>query len=308
MRKLKINKNLVGKILELKKKRDAVILAHNYQIGEVQDIADYIGDSLGLSRDASKTNADVIVFCGVRFMAETASILCPNKLVLMPDINAGCPMADMITAKELRKLKKEHPQAVIVAYVNTTAEVKAEVDICCTSANALGIVNSIPKDKEIIFVPDKYLANYVSTQTDRRLIPWEGYCPVHVKIQPEDIIKQKEHYPQAEVIVHPECTPEVIKLADRTLSTSGICRYAKETETSEMIIGTEIGVLHRLRKENPQKRFYPASELAVCSNMKLITLERVLWALEDMKYEVKVPEDIQIRAKRAVDRMLEVTP
>ena len=300
------NSKLIQKIQQLKRKRNAVILVHNYQIGEVQDIADYIGDSLGLSRDASKTNADVIVFCGVRFMAETAKILSPDKKVLIPEINAGCPMADMITVKELRKLKKEHPQAVVVAYVNTTAEVKAEVDICCTSANALGIVNSIPKDKEIIFVPDKYLAHYVSTQTNRRLIPWEGYCLVHVKILPEDIIKQKEQYPQAEVIVHPECTPEVIKLADRTLSTSGICRYAKGAETSEMNIGTEIGILHRLRKENPQKRFYPASKLAVCSNMKLITLERVLWALEDLQYEIRIPDNIRIRAKQTVERMLQI--
>ena len=297
---------MIKRIERLKKERKANILVHNYQIPEVQDVADFLGDSLGLSQKASETDAEIIVFCGVYFMAETAKILSPDKKVLIPEIKAGCPMADMITAKKLRKLKKEHPEAVVVAYVNTTAEVKAEVDICCTSANALRIVNSIPKDKEIIFVPDKYLAHYVSTQTDRKLIPWEGYCPVHVKILPEDIIRQKKRHPQAEVIVHPECTPEVIKLADRTLSTSGICRYAKGSEVSEMIIGTEIGILYRLRKENPQKRFYPASELAICPNMKLITLEKVLWALEDLQYEVQIPDNVRIRAKQAVERMLQI--
>jgi len=301
------NSELIEKIQKLKRERNAVILVHNYQLPEVQDIADFRGDSLGLSQKASQTDAEIIVFCGVLFMAETAKILSPDKKVLIPEINAGCPMADMITAQELLKLKKEHPQAIVIAYVNTTAEVKAEVDICCTSANAIRIVNSYAlKDKEIIFVPDKYLAHYVSTQTKRKLIPWEGYCPTHVKILPEDIIRQKKQHPQAEVIVHPECTPEVIKLADRALSTSGICKYAKGSEASEMIIGTEIGILHRLRKENPQKRFYPATDLAVCPNMKLITLEKVLWALEDLQYEVKIPENIRLRAKQSVERMLQI--
>jgi len=302
------NSELIEKIQKLKRERNAVILVHNYQLPEVQDIADFRGDSLGLSQKASQTDAEIIVFCGVLFMAETAKILSPDKKVLIPEINAGCPMADMITAQELLKLKKEHPQAIVIAYVNTTAEVKAEVDICCTSANAIRIVNSYAlKDKEIIFVPDKYLAHYVSTQTKRKLIPWEGYCPTHVKILPEDIIRQKKQHPQAEVIVHPECTPEVIKLADRALSTSGICKYAKGSEASEMIIGTEIGILHRLRKENPQKRFYPATDLAVCPNMKLITLEKVLWALEDLQYEVKIPENIRLRAKQSVERMLQIS-
>ena len=306
MNKRDDNSELIEKIQKLKRERNAVILVHNYQLPEVQDIADFRGDSLGLSQKASQTDAEIIVFCGVLFMAETAKILSPDKKVLIPEINAGCPMADMITAQELLKLKKEHPEAMVVAYVNTTAEVKAEVDICCTSANALRIVNSLPEDKEIIFVPDKYLAHYVSTQTKRKLIPWEGYCPTHVKILPEDIIRQKKQHPQAEVIVHPECTPEVIKLADRALSTSGICKYAKGSEASEMIIGTEIGILHRLRKENPQKRFYPATDLAVCPNMKLITLEKVLWALEDLQYEVKIPENIRLRAKQSVERMLQI--
>ena len=307
MNKRDDNSELIEKIQKLKRERNAVILVHNYQLPEVQDIADFRGDSLGLSQKASQTDAEIIVFCGVLFMAETAKILSPDKKVLIPEINAGCPMADMITAQELLKLKKEHPQAIVIAYVNTTAEVKAEVDICCTSANAIRIVNSYAlKDKEIIFVPDKYLAHYVSTQTKRKLIPWEGYCPTHVKILPEDIIRQKKQHPQAEVIVHPECTPEVIKLADRALSTSGICKYAKGSEASEMIIGTEIGILHRLRKENPQKRFYPATDLAVCPNMKLITLEKVLWALEDLQYEVQIPDNIRIRAKQSVERMLQI--
>ena len=306
MNKRDDNSELIEKIQKLKRERNAVFLVYNYQLPEVQDIADFRGDSLGLSQKASQTDAEIIVFCGVLFMAETAKILSPDKKVLIPEINAGCPMADMITAQELLKLKKEHPEAMVVAYVNTTAEVKAEVDICCTSANALRIVNSLPEDKEIIFVPDKYLAHYVSTQTKRKLIPWEGYCPTHVKILPEDIIRQKKQHPQAEVIVHPECTPEVIKLADRALSTSGICKYAKGSEASEMIIGTEIGILHRLRKENPQKRFYPATDLAVCPNMKLITLEKVLWALEDLQYEVKIPENIRLRAKQSVERMLQI--
>ena len=300
------NSKLIQKIQQLKRKRNAVILVHNYQIGEVQDIADYTGDSLELSRTASKTNADVIVFCGVRFMAETASILCPDKLVLMPDINAGCPMADMITRDELKALKKEHPKATVVAYVNTSAEVKAEIDICCTSGNAVKVIESLKDAAEIIFVPDKYLGHYVSTKINRKLILWDGYCPVHAKILPEDIARQRKAHPKAKVIVHPECTPKVIQLADEALSTSGMCKYAKLSDASEIIVGTEPGMLYRLRKENPQKKFYPLSAQAICQDMKLTTLEKVLWCLENMKYEVKVPEDIQIRAKKAMDRMLEV--
>ena len=300
------NSKLIQKIQQLKRKRNAVILVHNYQIGEVQDIADYTGDSLELSRTASKTNADVIVFCGVRFMAETASILCPDKLVLMPDINAGCPMADMITRDELKALKKEHPKATVVAYVNTSAEVKAEIDICCTSGNAVKVVESLKDASEIIFVPDKYLGHYVSVKANRDLILWDGYCPVHAKILPEDIARQRKAHPKAKIIVHPECTPKVIQLADEALSTNGMCKYAKLSDVSEIIVGTEPGMLYRLRKENPEKKFYPLSAQAICQDMKLTTLEKVLWCLEDMKYEIKVPEDIQIRAKRAVDRMLKV--
>ncbi|MCG2678221.1 quinolinate synthase NadA [bacterium] len=303
---MKTNKNLAEKILELKKKRNAIILAHNYQIGEVQDVADYLGDSLGLSRQAAKTDAEVIVFCGVHFMAETAAILCPDKIVLMPDISAGCPMADMIDKERLKALKRKHPKATVVSYVNTPAEVKAESDICCTSANAVKLIKSL-KSQEIIFTPDKYLAHYITTKTDKRIIPWDGFCPTHIRILPEDIKKQKKKYPKALVLVHPECTPEVIRLSDRALSTEGMCKYAKESNTSQIIVGTEIGLLHRLRKENPGKKFYPASELAICPSMKLTTLEKVLWSLEDMKEQVIVPEEIRIKAKKAIDRMLEIS-
>lgn len=294
---------LAGKIEKLKKKRKAVILAHNYQLPNVQDIADYTGDSLALSRIAGQTNAKVIIFCGVHFMAETASILCPDKKVLMPDINAGCPMADMITKEGLRTLKREHPHARVVGYVNTSAEVKTELDICCTSTNAVKIVDSLKNAKEIIFVPDRYLAHYVSEKTGHKLIAWDGYCPTHVKILPEHILKQKKLHPKAKVIVHPECTSRVIDLADEALSTEGMCKYAKLTDASGIIVGTEIGLVHRLCKENPKKKFYSASEQAICPNMKMTTIEKILWSLEDMKYEVKVPEEVRRKALKAVDRM-----
>ena len=297
--------SLVNKISELKKQRNAIILVHNYQIGEVQDIADYVGDSLGLSQNAARSDAEVIVFCGVHFMAETASILCPDKTVLMPEVRAGCPMANMITVEALRTLKDKHPEATVVCYVNTSAEVKAESDICCTSSNAVKVVESI-REPEIIFVPDKYLAHYVSTKTEKKIIPWNGFCPTHVKILPEHILQQKKLHPEAEVMVHPECTPPVIALADEVLSTGGMCRYAQESKAREIIVGTEIGILHKLRKENPDKTFYPASESAICPNMKLTTLEKVLWSLQDMRYEVKVPQDIRLRAKKVVDKMLEI--
>ncbi|MGA8849609.1 MAG: quinolinate synthase NadA [Dehalococcoidia bacterium] len=296
---------LVEKISALKKKRNAVILAHNYQLGEVQDIADFVGDSLDLSQNAAKTDADVIVFCGVHFMAETASILCPDKVILLPEIRAGCPMANMITAKQLRAKKKEHPQAVVVCYINSSAEVKAESDICCTSANAVGVVKSLDA-REILFVPDQYLGHYISTRTGKKMILWPGFCPTHARIEPETIKELKQEYPQAKVVVHPECRPEVIALADEVLSTSGMCRYAQRDEVREMIVGTEIGIIHRLRKENPGKRFIPVSEQAICPNMKLINLEKVLWSLEEMSPEVKVPERIRLKAIAAVDKMLRV--
>jgi quinolinate synthase len=300
------DQKIVEDILKLKKEWKAIILAHNYQSPEVQDIADFSGDSLGLSQEAAKTEAEIIIFCGVHFMAETAAILCPDKTVLMPDLNAGCPMANMITLRQLRELKKKHPQASVVTYVNSKAEIKAESDYCCTSSNAIKVVQSIPADKEIIFIPDKYLGSYVASQTKRELVLWQGYCPTHRRILPEDILKKKALYPKAEVLVHPECIPEVIAMADKVLSTTGICKYAKESKSEEFIIGTEIGILHKLKKENPEKRFYPASELADCPNMKMNNLEKILWSLQDLVYKVEVPEDIARRAKRSIDRMLEI--
>jgi len=296
---------LIENILQLKRQRKAVILAHNYQLGEVQDIADFVGDSLELSQKAAETDAEVIVFCGVHFMAETASILCPDKVVLLPDIQAGCPMADMVTAESLRQRKRELPDAAVICYVNSTAEVKAESDICCTSANAVKVVESV-ESKEILFVPDQYLGHYVSTKTGREMHLWPGFCPVHVRITSDDILRLKREYPQAKVLVHPECCPEVIALADEVLSTGGMFRFAPKTEAEEIVVGTEIGMIYRLRKENPEKKFIPASEQAICPDMKLITLEKILWSLEEMAFEVKVPEAIRLRAKVAVDKMLRV--
>jgi len=300
---------LIEKINQLKKERNAVILAHNYQLPEIQDMADYVGDSLGLSIQASKTNADVIVFCGVYFMAETAKILSPDKTVLIPDRNAGCPMADMITAEDLRKLKAEHPGAKVLCYVNTTADVKAECDVCCTSGNAEKIVRNVfHQDDEAIFVPDQYLASWISGRLGRDFIIWQGYCPTHVKILPEDIIKRKDFYPNAEVLVHPECPPGITTLADHVLSTEGMCRYVKEAKMREFIIGTEIGILHRMKKENPDKFFYPASERAICPSMKRTTLEKVLWSLEGMGHEVTVSRDIMQKAKACLQKMIDHKP
>jgi len=296
---------LKEKIISLKKRRNAIILAHNYQLGEVQDIGDFVGDSLDLSQKAAQTDADVIVFCGVHFMAETASILSPDKIVLLPDIHAGCPMADMITAEGLRKRKRELPGAIVVCYINTSAEVKAESDVCCTSANAVKVIESLDAE-EILFVPDQYLGHYVSTKTDKRISLWPGFCSTHIRIQPQHITNLRREYPQAKVIIHPECRPEVIALADEVLSTGGLCRYANKSEVKEIIVGTEIGIIHRLRKENPGKKFIPASEQAICPRMKLITLESVLWSLQEMTPEITVPEEIRLKAKVAVDKMLEI--
>ena len=302
---LNSNAQLINKILDLKKEKRAIILAHNYQPGEVQDIADFVGDSLELSQKAAQTDAEVIVFCGVHFMAETASILCPDKVVLLPDLNAGCPMANMVTAEGLRQRKEELPDAAVVCYINSTAEVKAESDICCTSANAIKVVDSLDSE-QILFIPDQYLGHYISTKTKKRFFLWPGFCLAHVRILPEHIIKLKEDYPQARVVVHPECRPEVIALADEVLSTGGMCRYARRDDVSQMIVGTEIGIIYRLRKENPGKKFVPLSEQAICANMKLITLEKIFQSLEEMAPEVKVPEPVRLKAKTAVDRMLEV--
>jgi quinolinate synthase len=296
---------LVEKINLLKKEKNAVILAHNYQAPEVQDIADFVGDSLGLSIQASKTSADVIVFCGVYFMAETAKILSPQKTVLIPDRDAGCPMADMITAEQLRKLKAEHPGAKVLCYVNTTAEVKAECDVCCTSGNAEKVVReAFNKDDEIIFAPDQYLAHYVSTQVGRDFIKWKGFCPTHMKLLPDDVERERKRHPGVEVLVHPECRAAVTDIADKVLSTEGMIRYVRTSPAKEFIIGTEVGILHRLGKENPGKMFYPLSKEAVCPNMKKTTLEKVLWSLEDMKDEVVVPQDIMMKARKSLDAMV----
>jgi quinolinate synthase len=296
---------LTEKIRNLKETRGAVILAHNYQLGEVQDIADFVGDSLELSQNAAITNAEVIVFCGVHFMAETASILSPDKIVLLPDINAGCPMANMITADELRQRKKELPGATVVCYINSSAEVKAESDICCTSANAVKVIEILDSD-EILFVPDQYLGLYISTKTDKKMTFWPGYCPTHIRIQPHHITNLRRENPRAKVVVHPECRPEVITIADEVLSTSGMCRYARQDDVTQMIVGTEVGVIHRLRKENPDKKFIPASEQAVCPRMKLITLESILWSLQEIVPKVQVSEDIRRKAKTALDKMLAI--
>ncbi|MDO8716495.1 MAG: quinolinate synthase NadA [Dehalococcoidales bacterium] len=298
------NDQLIAQILRLKKEKNAVILSHNYQLAEVQDIADFVGDSLELSQQAAKTDADVIVFCGVHFMAETASIISPDKTVLLPDRHAGCPMADMITPQQLREKKKEHPNAVVICYINSSAAVKAESDICCTSSNAVRMVEKVPADREILFVPDQYLGSFVAAKTGRELILWPGYCPTHARIQAQDILRLRAEYPQAKVLVHPECRTEVAALADAVLSTGGMIRFARESAAKEIIVGTEIGILHRLRKENPGKRFIPVSEQAVCPRMKLITLENILWSLEGMVHQIKVPERIRLKAKLAVDRML----
>jgi quinolinate synthase len=291
------------RILGLKKEKKAVILVHNYQRPEVQDIGDFVGDSLELSQKAAATDAEVIVFCGVHFMAETAAILSPQKIVLLPDARSGCPMADMITAEQLRKKKKELPNATVVTYINSSAEVKAESDYCCTSANGVKVVQNLDSE-EILFVPDQYLGDFISRKTGKKMTLWPGYCPTHVKILAEDIIQRKQEYPRAHVVVHPECRPDVIDLADETLSTSGIIRYAARDDVSELIVGTEVEILHRLKKENPGKTFIAASAKAICPNMKRITLDKVVNSLETMSPRVEVPQEIRVRARAAVDRML----
>ena len=293
-------------IRELKKDRGALILAHNYQLPEVQNIADYVGDSLGLSRRAADADEDVIVFCGVYFMAETASILCPDKTVLIPDKQAGCPMVGMSPVEALEELKEEHPDAEVVTYVNSSAEMKAMSDYCCTSSNSVEIVESIPPGREVIFMPDQYLGSYVQEQTGRDLILYRGYCPTHGRILREDIEELKEEYPDAEVMVHPECRPEVRQVADYVESTGGMCRRAAESDAEDIIVGTEIGLIYRLRRENPGKRFHLASEAAICPNMKQIDLEKIQWSLQDMQHEVRVSQEVRDRALKAVNRMVDV--
>jgi quinolinate synthase len=293
------------KIKPLKAEHHAAILAHNYQIGEVQDVADFVGDSLELSQKAAQLDAEVIVFCGVHFMAETASILSPQKTVLMPDIHAGCPMADMITAKELREWKKQYPGREVVCYVNTSAEVKAECDICCTSSNALQVVESLEGD-EILFVPDKNLAAYVARFSKKTIIPWDGYCYVHHNISAADVRIKKEQFPEAEVWVHPECRPEVIDLADQVLSTGKMVKEARITAKADILIGTETGIIYRLKKENPEKEFHPIKDSSVCVDMKKINLKKVLRSLEEMKYKVEVPLEISQRARGAIEKMVKI--
>ena len=299
---------IADEIKKLKQEKNAVILAHNYQLPEIHDIADFVGDSLGLSIAAARTNADIIVFCGVHFMAETAKILSPKKKVLLPDKNAGCPMADMIDAESLQLLQAKHPKAITLCYINTSADVKAHCDYCCTSSNALKMVQHILKShEEIIFIPDKYLAQYISAQVSRKFITWEGFCPTHARILPENIIQAKSFHPQAKVIAHPECRPEITNLADVVASTEKMCSYVQNTPETEFIIGTEIGIIHRLKKENPGKNFYPATDKAVCPNMKRINLEKVLWSLQDLNYEITVVQDTMDKARGAIERMLQTT-
>jgi quinolinate synthase len=300
-----ISITMIEEIIALKKERHAVILAHNYQIPAVQDVADLVGDSLELSRAAANLDAEVIIFCGVDFMAETAAILSPQKKVVLPENGAWCPMAHMIAPDQLRDLKSQNPRAAVVCYVNSTAEVKAESDICCTSANGVQVVNSL-SEKQVIFVPDRNLAAYVARHSDKEIIPWNGYCYVHDHFTSSEVEAARELHPLAEVLVHPECRPDVIDLADYVYSTAGMGRHAKVSKAREFIIGTETGMLYRLKKENPEKEFYPLSEKAVCQNMKKTNLDKVCRALQTLEPRVTVPEEIAIRAKRSIDRMLAV--
>ena len=300
------NTELTERISKLKAERGAVILAHNYQQPEVQDIADFTGDSLELSRKAAATDANVIVFCGVHFMAETAKILSPEKTVLIPDPKAGCPMADMINAEDLREFKALHPSVPVVAYVNTTAEVKAESTICCTSANAVRVVESIDSDT-VLFVPDKSLAAYVASKVpDKKVIPYCGYCPTHHRILAQDVINTKRDHPEAMVVAHPECTPDVLALADGIESTSGMLRWVSASNAKEFIMCTERGLLHRLRLDNPDKVFYNPSPLNICPNMKKITLEKVLWSLEDMKFKIELDAEIIAKARSSIEGMIAI--
>ncbi len=316
---------IAGQVKDLKNEKNAVILAHNYQIPEVQDVADYVGDSLGLSQTAAHTDAEIIVFCGVHFMAETASIISPDKKILIPDMGAGCSLSETITLKQLKEWKSEHPDAVVVSYVNTSAAVKSESDYCVTSSNAVKVVESIPPDRKILFLPDIFLGSYVSKVTGREMEIWPGECHVHSGIKVKDIKRMKDEHPGAEVVIHPECGCTTHYLYDSVsgskhadsernkgseevsfLSTSGMTKRAREGG-DEFIVATETGMLHRLRKDNPGKKFFPASEGAVCEYMKMITLEKVLRSLKEEIYEVKVPEQLALRAKKPIDRMLGVS-
>ncbi len=294
------------KIAKLKKELNAIIVAHNYQRPEVQEIADFTGDSLELARKCVGIRAELIVFCGVRFMAETAAILNPSSTVLLSHPDAGCPLADMIDVEKLRQWKEKYPRAVVVAYVNTTAMIKAESDICCTSANGVEVVNAVP-DEEILFIPDQNLGHYVSTKTSKKMILYPGFCDTHTRVTAEEVKVAKQHYPQAKVLVHPECRPEVVNLADAALSTSQMLRYAKQSNEKTFLIGTEEGMMYPLRKQNPEKEFHLVSESFICPDMKKTTLETVIKAMETRTNVVTIPEEIRIRAKQAIDRMLAIS-
>jgi len=299
---------LLKEIARLKQEREAVILAHNYQPPEVQDLADFTGDSLELSRIAAKTPAKVIVFCGVQFMGETAAILSPEKTVLLPVLEAGCTLADYATAKRLREMKAKYPDAVVVTYVNSSAEVKAETDICCTSANAVEIVKSIDSNRPILFVPDYNLGHYAAKMAKREVILWDGCCPTHALLSTFAVAKAKKKWPEAQVMMHPECKPETLELADFVGSTSGMLNHAKtQPPGTSFIVGTEVGLLHRLQKENPDKVFHTASDYLICPMMKMTTLKDIKNSLEKMQHVVKVEASVRLRAKAAVDRMLEYT-
>lgn len=311
-------KEIQQQVRELAKQKEAVILAHNYQLPEVQDIADYVGDSLQLARTAANTQEDIIVFCGVHFMAETAAILNPQKSVLIPDLEAGCSLADTITAEQLREWKKEHPGAVVVAYVNTSAAVKAETDICCTSSNAVQVVESIPPEREVLFCPDMFLGSYVKRVTGRENMRiWMGECHVHADIRPEHIEAARAAHPDADFLIHPECgcvtqcldflaSGHISSDRTHTLSTGGMMKHAKQSPADQFVVATETGILYRLRQENPQKHFYPVSEDAVCQYMKKITLDKVLHSLQEDVYEVTVPEGIAAKARQSIERMLAI--
>lgn len=302
-------KTIIDKIQKLKKEKEAVILAHNYQRGEIQDLADFVGDSLGLSQKARTTNQKIIIFCGVHFMAETASILCPDKKVLIPDPKAGCSLSDSLNAGQLREWKKRYPDAVVVTYVNTSAEVKAESDYCVTSSNAAKVVGLIPEEKMALFGPDMFLGAYVARTTKRKNIRlWAGECHVHSAIKPSDIVKMKALHPEADSLVHPECACVTSSMAnDKILSTGGMMREVERSGAKEYVIATETGVIHKLKKISPASRFYPAAEKIECEYMKMITLEKVLNSLENEVYEVKVPEEIRKKAIIPIERMVSIS-
>lgn len=300
------NELLIEEIKRFKAERNAVILSHFYTRCEVQEVADFVGDSLSLCKAAVNSKADVIVFAGVHFMAESASIISPEKLVLLPVPDAGCPMADMVTVESLRNAKEKHPNAAVVCYINSSAAIKAESDICCTSANAINVVNSI-EDREIIFVPDKNLGAFVSLHTDKKIHLWPGFCHVHDNIRDDDIKELRKLHPDAKFLAHPECRPQVLIFADRILSTSGIMKEAGSLGSTEFIIGTEREIVQNLKAKYPDKKFYPVSEKAFCYNMKKITLESILNSLQNMEYEVHVPEHVRVKARKALDRMLEIS-